>query len=193
MSWYKIFKMAEKKSDERDYSWVSLPVPKEIGAKTMQFSKTIPERELFIQQDNEGEIIHGNGWNYGVEDDPHITILWGIHTKNVKQIEKALEGHKGGTVRLGQVGMFATDEYDVLKVNLISQSLHRLNKALQSGVKFTTSHPDYHPHLTLAYLKCGNGEKYIKDRRFQKLKFDFNEVVFEDYEDKSTTLKLEEL
>ncbi|MFA7219107.1 MAG: 2'-5' RNA ligase family protein [Synergistaceae bacterium] len=188
-NWYKISRM-DRIAKERDYSWVSISLPKNIGSKTMQYAKTIPERELFIKKEEKGEVVHGKGWKYGVEDDPHITVLWGIHTKDVRKVRKILEEQKGGTVKLGQIGMFEKEEYDVLKVNIISSALHRIHYALQENLEHSSTFPDYHPHVTLAYLKCGNGEKYIKNRKFEGLKFDFDEVIFEDYEDKSTTIKL---
>ena len=188
--WYKIFKMATKQTN-RDYSWISINVPKVISSKTTKFAKSIPERELYIEKEQKGEIIHGKGWKYGVEDDPHITVLWGIHTKDVRKIKNILSNQKGGTVKLGQIGVFAeSSDYDVLKVNIISPTLHRLNATLKENLQFTTSHSVYHPHLTLAYLKCGNGEKYIKDNRFKTLEFEFDKVIFEDYEDQKTTIKL---
>lgn len=187
--WYRMSRMAGEVKP-RDYSWVSIDTPKEISSKTIKFAESIPERELYIEKEEEGEIIHGKGWQYGVEDSPHITVLWGIHTKDARKVKKILQDHKGGIVKLGQVGMFKADDYDVLKVNIISHSLHRLNGALKEGVKYSSTHPKYQPHITLAYLKCGNGEKYIKDRRFQNLQFDFNEVIFEDYNDKITNIKL---
>ena len=86
-NWYRIFQMA-KKQTPRDYSWVSISVPKAISSKTVKFSKSIPERELYVEQEDEGEVIHGKGWKYGVEDDPHITVLWGLHTKAMKRMAK---------------------------------------------------------------------------------------------------------
>jgi 2'-5' RNA ligase len=164
-NWYKIFQMASK-TEDRDYSWVRVTVPKSIGTKTVKFAKSIPERELYIKKDPKGTAIHGEEWKYGIEDDPHITVLWGIYTKDIRKIRKILEGHRGGKVKLGQIGMFESEDYDVLKVNIISQPLHRLHNALKENIKNADIRPSYNPHLTLAYLKCGNGEKYIKDKRF---------------------------
>jgi len=180
--WYKIFKMASAKK-EQEYGWTSIIVPESIAKKTMSFAQSIPERELFTQE--------GNKWKYGVEDEPHITLLWGIHTKNVEKVTTALEGQKGGVVKLGKIGMFENEEYDVLKVDIISYSLRRLNGELKANLKHASTHSEYNPHITLAYLKCGNAEKYIKDKRFENLKFEFEEVIFEDKEDKSTTIKLD--
>jgi 2'-5' RNA ligase len=181
--WYKIYKMATA-AKEQEYGWTSIATPKSIGNKTIGFANSIPERELFTKEDDEKE------WGYGVEDDPHITVLWGIQTKDAKKVQKALQEQKGGTVKLGKIGMFETDEYDVLKVDIISQSLRRINGHLKSELKHASTHPDYNPHITLAYLKCGNGEKYIKDKRFEGLTFEFNEIIFEDSDDKSTTIQL---
>ncbi len=187
--WYRIAKNS-KGSKPRDYSWISIELPSELSDKTIKFAQKIPERELYIEQDPEGETIHGKGWKYGVEDDPHITVLWGIHTKDVRKIQNILSEQRGGIVRLSKTGMFECDNYDVLKINIISPALHRLNSILRENVQHTTTHPDYKPHVTLAYLKCGNGYRYKDQKSFINLSFEFDKVIFEDYNDEKTTIEL---
>ena len=180
MNWYKKYLLANKTS----YGWVNVPAPKAIAKKTIDFAKTLPDRELFKEQE---------GWESGIEDKPHITVLYGIESLDAHKIENALTGEKGGIINLGLIDVFESDEYDVLIVKIDSRPLHKLNKQLRANVKYKETFPDYHPHLTLAYLKCGNGEKYKSDDRFKGLSFKFNDVIFEDSQDRKTTINLERI
>jgi len=69
-------------------------------------------------------------------------------------------------MRLGQVSFFSEgygmwtgdpSAYDVLKVDVESEGLYRLNAALRQafGERLEVTYPDYHSHLTLAYVKKG--------------------------------------
>tara|TARA_R110000824_G_scaffold148242_2_gene317810 strand:- start:18704 stop:19279 length:576 start_codon:yes stop_codon:yes gene_type:complete len=177
MSWYNIYREANKTS----YGWTCVHTPESISKKTIDFSKTIPDRELFKEQE---------GWEDGIEDKPHITVLYGLETLDVKKVENALHGEKGGTVELGKVDVFESEEYDVLIVRVKSRALHKLHKCLDVNLKNVNSFPKYQPHITLAYLKCGNGKTYKNDNRFEGLSFEFNEIMFEDSKDRKTDIVL---
>jgi 2'-5' RNA ligase len=58
---------------------------------------------------------------------------------------------------LGKISRFDCPDYDVLKVDIRSGSAERLNAAISENLSddITPSEHDYHPHLTLAYLKKG--------------------------------------
>ena len=184
-NWYKI-----AKEEERDYSWIHIPVPKSITAKTVGFSKSIPEEDLYIESDEKSDAIHGDTWSYGVEDDPHITVKWGILTKDVDEIKELIKDETGGEVSLVEIGIFENDDYDVLKVTVKSKALSKINKIVSDNLETHDTFPTYNPHITLAYLKTGKGEEYSKKNPFKDLSFEFDEVVFEDYDDKATTIKL---
>jgi len=188
MNWYKTA-IAKLAKSERKYSWVSVKVPLEISKKTVKFAESIPERELYIEESEDAKSIHGSDWKYGVEDNPHITAIWGISTRDPKKIEKALEGFKSGKVTLGNIDVFENEKYDVLKVNITSPALKKINKTLTDNFNSVSTFKEFHPHITLAYLKCGNGVKYKGDK-FKGLTFQLDEVIFEDYNNKTTTIKL---
>jgi len=184
--WYKI-----AKEEERDYSWIHITVPKSIASQTVGFSESIPKEDLYVEEDEEGKAIHGDDWKYGVEDDPHITVKWGILTKDVDEIKELLKDESGGEVNLGKIDTFENEDYDVLKVNIDSKTLRKINKIISDNVENHDSHPTYNPHITLAYLKTGKGKDYKSNNKFKGVSFEFDEVVFEDYDDKATTIKLE--
>ena len=101
MNWYNIYITANKAS----YGWACVHAPKNIGKKTIEFSKSIPKREMFTEQE---------GWETGIEDKPHVTVLYGFETTDVKKVENAIAGEKGGTITLGAIDCFTS----VLKLML---------------------------------------------------------------------------
>jgi 2'-5' RNA ligase len=174
MTWYKIAKKEEKVKDEdlqdyQSFGWTSIAVPDSVIEKVKHIQKNIDKEDLFIK--------HEGDWSYGLEDDFHITVKWGIVTKDPEKVKEAVKGHKGGEVKLKDVDLFENDEYDVLKVNVESDALRELNKAISDSLETEDSHPDYNPHVTIAYIKTGKGKNYIGLSDFKDMKFSFDEIV----------------
>ena len=98
---------------------------------------------------------------FGKETDPHITILYGLHSDIPdSDIEKEIDLLKKPSIKLGKVSSFSNDKFDVLKFDIESKDLHKANKKF-SEFPFTTDYPKYHPHATIAYVKKGLADKYI--------------------------------
>jgi 2'-5' RNA ligase len=98
-------------------------------------------------------------------DEPHITVLYGIHTEHVQDASLALfniRNRKPVTVTLRDFSTFDNERHDVLKVSIDSQDLHELNREIRAILPHTSNFPIYVPHLTLAYLKPGLAQKYIR-------------------------------
>ena len=113
---------------------------------------------------------------FGKEDKPHITALFGFISSEVtpEEIEKAtkeIAGNKKLKVRLTNLSLFEGKKYDVLKFEVTSPDLQKLNAALREKFPYKNEHPDYQPHMTVAYLQPGMGKKYAK--KFKK------HIVFE--------------
>jgi 2'-5' RNA ligase len=103
--------------------------------------------------------LHENG----LEDEPHVTLLYGIHSDEVSDddILNASTSIPIESIQLGNLSLFENDEFDVLKFDADASELSKINKKL---VEFpnTNNFPDYHPHCTVAYLKPGEGKKYAE-------------------------------
>lgn len=114
----------------------------------------IKEEDLFLgTEDDPG---------YGREDEPHVTILYGLHSDiEDETIEELVGKMTAPDVTLKEIGMFdnAQRGFDVVKFDVEGQDLHDMN-AMFTKLPHTTDYPDYHPHSTIAYVKAGTGKGY---------------------------------
>lgn len=126
-------------------------------------------------QINPSDIYEEDGdKTYGIEDEPHITLLYGLHSDvNLDEIKSITNQIKFDNLILHNVSLFNNPKYDVLKFdvkypNKNETFLHNCNEKLKK-LPHTTSFPTYHPHSTIGYLKPGKGKKYVdlmKDKEY---------------------------
>lgn len=101
---------------------------------------------------------------YGKELEPHVTILYGLHNDiSDEEIEEEIEKIQEPSLKLDKVSAFKNKDFDVLKFDVESSDLHKLNKIFTENFPYTTDYPNYHPHCTTAYVKSGTADKYIKE------------------------------
>lgn len=109
---------------------------------------------------------------YGLEDEPHTTLLFGFHDDvDPDSILQLCNRYKYPDLKLHNVSCFNNEKYDVLKFDVDSPTLHQVNSELKSEYmdRYTTNFPDYHPHSTIGYIKKGKGQHYVdlfKDRSY---------------------------
>ena len=96
----------------------------------------------------------------GREENPHITVKFGLHTNDAEEVRTAMADKSPVAVQFGPASYFASDEYDVVKIDVIGKGLRELNAAIAEALPNTETHPEYTPHVTIAYVKPGLGEKY---------------------------------
>lgn len=137
----------------------------------LDFAKSIPDDEVYHKNDESGKE------DYGIETEPHVTALYGLTKHDPEPIKAALEGHGPVSFTLGKMSVFDNPDYDVLKVSVSGADIHAVNKKLKALPNENTF-PDYQPHLTLAYLKKGEGAKYVGDSRFEGKKLAFDSLTF---------------
>lgn len=99
---------------------------------------------------------------FGIENKPHITILYGLHddviideivelTADIEKVDYIIKG----------VSIFENENFDVVKFEIESDHLRQLrDRAIK--LPHTTTYPEYNPHMTIAYVKPGAGKKYAK-------------------------------
>lgn len=98
---------------------------------------------------------------FGLEDEPHTTLLYGLHEGVADMdVDKTLSEYTYYTCKIHTPSLFENQKYDVLKFEVVGDNLHETNADLKR-FPHTTSYPDYHPHLTIGYLKPSMGKKYV--------------------------------
>jgi len=147
--------LLEKKGDTHDYGCVMLyfNIKKEAWDK---FQDMIADEDIYTEEGDQ---------SYGREDEPHVTILYGLHADIPDlTIEELIDEMEGPKLNLKKISIFENDKFDVVKFDIIGDSKSKLAKMNGAFAKLphTTSYPDYHPHSTIAYVKSGKGKKYVK-------------------------------
>ena len=117
-----------------------------------------PEAWAHIQSQIADEDISNNHR----EEHSHVTILNGIKgIVPTEAIENILKDMEPPTIVLDKIGYFSQDDFDVLKFDIASPDLHKLNQAFL-GIPHDSSEfgGEYRPHATICYVKSGMGSKY---------------------------------
>lgn len=107
--------------------------------------------------------------SYGLENDPHCTLLYGFHEEIVKSdIEEITKNFTFGTLTLDNPSLFENGKFDVLKFEVNGDNLYEVNSELDK-LPNSNSFPHYHAHSTIAYLNPGKGKEYVELLKQRKL------------------------
>jgi 2'-5' RNA ligase len=152
----------------------------------------VDEKDLYFAEDDE----------YGYNMEPHITVLYGIHLNetNPEDIVEKMKEMKTVKTVIYEISIFESKDkkYDVVKYDVpVTKQLQEYRKMFEKEFPNTQSFSDYHPHITLAYVKKGLGKKYVQnlEKPFD-LVFDKAIYSYFDYsedKDKKETIKLKEI
>lgn len=183
---FKHFLAKEMHDVQYDYSSTQVNLPKDLSHEILSWSQDeVPENIIFKDP---------NDPSFGREDEIHVTVLYGLHTTDPEKVRLAVSGQKPFDCKLGKLSLFETNpKFDVLKIEVHSEGLRRLNKTLKnSGLKLTETYPVYVPHVTIAYVQKGKAAKYVGDRVFDGKKFHVAEILFSGKDGKKTKIQLGE-
>lgn len=150
------------------------------------FLDSIEEKDLYLgtkeeQKNNE----------YGLEKESHLTIIYGLHSteNDKKDILDYCKKLKPITLNLLNISIFENELYDVVKIEVEpNKQLLEWREYLIKNFKNTQSFPNYNPHLTIAYVKPGEGKKYCQ--KLKNIKIEFNEIVYSDFNYKKDKINL---
>lgn len=160
------------------YCTTQFDFPSHIATKIKEFGLKIPDSCLAED---------------GRETKIHVTALYGLHGDGDSEALPKLVGCFGPVkVKLGPLSCFcatADKPHDVLKVEIDSPDLVKLHDLLKTRPN-SDKWPTYNPHVTVAFLKPGEGKKYDGKKTFEGLEWTFDALTFRDRDGKPTKISL---
>jgi 2'-5' RNA ligase len=157
-----------------DYGCVMAIVDEEFARKILDFNYDL------IDEDS----LYKKGKDFGREQHCHVTVKYGL-TKSYSetQIKRMLKDVSPFKLKITGLSLFENEDFDVVKFDVKCKELEKLNEKL-SKLPNEDSYPDYHPHLTLAYVKKGLGKKFVKkNKTFSNVPINY--IQYSDAGDKS--------
>ncbi len=134
------------------------------------FSKMIPDHLLAIDQG-------------GIERNAHVTVGYGFDAD--VEVEEELAGMlsecKPISLALGRLGKFDAPTHICIHSEVTSPEMEDLHYRIRGyfGDRFKCTHPQFHPHCTVAYLKKGpESENFVGDMRLAGETFLARELVY---------------
>lgn len=169
-------KVAQKFLNAYDFSSVQLQIPDVEANEIYKWGKeNIPDRLLAAE---------------GREKDIHVTIKYGIHRHDFTEARNLFIKEKPIKIVLGNVSLFNSDEHDVIKIDISSPDLYRLNKLISSNFEVTDTYPLYKPHITVAYILPSFGDSYDGDSYFRGKNIISDSIVFSGKDNRRILFKL---
>jgi hypothetical protein len=167
-------KMAD---DTHKFGWVGAMVPEPLASQLVSLGEQIPAADLA------GD---------GLEDEPHVTILYGLHDIDPAAVREAMAGQGPFTIALTRATPFPSQGEgapDVVKMDAESPILHELNVKLRE-LPHTSDYPDYNPHATIGYTVAGTGAAHAETIGQVNQSFTVNELVYKDKDGNATVIPL---
>lgn len=127
----------------------------------------------------------------GRETEPHITVKYGLHSTDPEQATHLLDSWGAFSAKLGKTLVFEGSDHDVVVLGVESRALHELNRRIVEAMPNTETHDYYIPHVTLAYVKKGEGQKYEGMKDIDGTIVSFDRLVFCPPLDEETEIKLQ--
>ena len=168
------------KNTNREYAF--LMVDYETPSIIKDLQKKIPSRELYTEEDNE---------DYGLEKQSHVTLVPCLDNDiDIDKLKSYLKPIDEYDIVLTDISKFECEKFDVLKCAVKSKALKDTNKEIVDKFETHSEYKDYNPHMTIAYMKKGMADKYLKkilDKLILLKAKNFNFSYFDGDEHKNIT------
>lgn len=157
----------------------------QIGCLMIYFD--VKKWNKFVKENvEEKDLYKPDDEDYGYNKYAHSTLLFGLH--DYIGIQKDLDNFLPKLETIDDIeisdkmSIFKNDDFDVVKIEVKSKKMKKLNKKLRKNFDYTNDHHEYSPHITIAYVKKGLGEKYDKEEISGEISDNMlDELVVSDY------------
>lgn len=167
---------------KNSFSNTHVSVPEHISRKVQKWSEVhIPDTKVYSDPDDP---------SFGRERDSHVTVKFGLHTNNPDDVTKIVSDFGDLMITLGKISKFSSDQYDVIKIDVQSEDLCKLNSLISDKLKCTDTHPTYQPHLTISYVQKNSCDDLLGCSDFSGLQWTTSEIEFSSQDNNLTKIAL---
>lgn len=125
------------------------------------------------------------------ENDVHLTVLYGLHANDYKEVEPFVKAFGPFEIELGQLSLFKGDDKDVLKIEVKENfALHQMHKFLKVNCENSYKFPEYNSHITIAYCRPGVVNHLVGNKTFDGVKIFVHRVTFSSKDGVKTQIHL---
>ena len=127
---------------------------------------------------------------FGVEEDPHVSILVGLDDGQfpLGKLTAWLATQYGFKMDLTGISTFKNKDYEVVKFDVRAPELVVMHDYVAANFPNNEHFPEYIPHMTIAYVKPGCGDKYVQKLR-EVITLEAKSFVYSDSNRKKTRVK----
>ena len=126
-------------------------------------------------------------------EDLHVTVKYGLHTTDPEAVRPIVEATPPVRVRIGETNTFPDrGDGEVLKLDVESDDLAALRDTIAKALPATDDFADaeYHPHITLAYVKPGTAAQYTGENPLTGQEIEIEALTFSGKDGVRTTIPL---
>ncbi|MHB1260325.1 MAG: 2'-5' RNA ligase family protein [Thermoplasmatota archaeon] len=172
--------ISEADTPPREFSSTQVPLPAKYADRIKALADQIPDEDLAED---------------GREDEPHITVQYGIESDDAEPLRQILSRQRPITVKVGDLSLFENDDADVVIAKIDGAGLHRVRDAIRTATNDAPgdTRGDYKPHATIAYVKPGKGKATLARLRQQWATgdvFTLTEITFSTRDRQTITIPL---
>ena len=119
-----------------------------------------PEIAKIHEQIDPEDVYDDDEPGHSLEKDSHVTCAYGFSETKPQDVIPKLD-LVPCRYKVKGLSLFENEKFDVLKFDIQSTELNKLNKQIMDNFDITTSYKDYHAHCTIFYARKGMGKKYL--------------------------------
>ena len=162
MNWYK------KAQKEECKGWLAVRLSSKEKKKIQEWSNKNITEDMLCKEEG------------GRELDTHITVVYGICAKDTDIIKSIFKNKKTKIkATLKNIGFFKPDKnYEPLIIKVESKDLEKLNEEISNILHIESTHDEYKPHCTIAYIKKGEANKFAGNKIFNGIELTLDKIVF---------------
>lgn len=169
--------------DEAKYKYCSTQINLNGTAATrvLMFADMLPDGVLGVE---------------GREDQPHLTVQYGIQKPDVDAIREAVRRVSPFEIVLGKTAMFPPSEHSsgdaplFVSVKAGTDKLVALRNAIRAVVPVRDSFPTYVPHVCVAYVRTDAARQYVGKDWLDGTVVAVNEIAFSNTEGEHVSIPL---